>query len=201
MARRIDAQSTKCSFKSDQVPLAMNPSTFEGVRGRRRHHETRCSWIVTGDAAPFVVQFTKVRQFAHEFPNSKLMVTMNQVPRGESVAENARLVQTAPSSSLGSQLPSWSSPPNVRRCTHEFKIAQESMNQAPSMGTCGRRLYHETPCSWVFTGVTALFVFNPRKVSRRTYELSSKLLVTMSQAPSRRTVAVLSTVTSGSADV
>ena len=52
-------QSKRCSFKGDKVPLAMNPGTFEGTRGRRRHHESYCPWVFIGVTAPYVVQSTK----------------------------------------------------------------------------------------------------------------------------------------------
>ena len=42
------AESTRCCPLRRQVPVAMNPSTFEGTCGRRRHHESDCPQFFIG---------------------------------------------------------------------------------------------------------------------------------------------------------
>ena len=64
----------------------------------------------------------------------------------EETHSRGRHDESAPGSSLALQLPSWSSPPNVPRCTHEF----------PSKLV--RKLQTRSNCTWFFTDVTAAIV-------------------------------------------
>ena len=99
------------------------------------------------------------------FKGDRMPVAMTKAPsRGTRGQKTPDSFQTAPGSSLVSPLPSWSSPPKVRRCTHEFSSTSgHSRNpgphQAPSRRTRGRK----TPNSfkngtWFFIGVTVPLV-------------------------------------------
>ena len=165
-------QAESTMLKGEKVLVAMNSGTFEGARGRRRHHETHCPGFLLASLLPSWSSPRKVRRRTHEFP-SELPVTMIQTPlRRTRGRKTPNSFQAASGSSLASPLPSWSSrqcPQVVSRRTREFSSTSSTSTTAVFIVDSGKDFSNSTRAN-----VTQILLLSIASVKIGLMEFSSR---------------------------